>query len=56
VSSVGCTQHCDAVMRNSTGSIIDTWRVQCGTVCCPQGNFCSGGRCCDGTCKPGCPC
>ena len=56
VSQVGCAVRCNAVMRNSAGTIIDTWRVQCGSVCCPQGDFCSGGHCCDGTCRPGCPC
>ena len=57
VASVGCAVHCNAVMRDSSGTVIDTWRVMCGTTCCPEGNFCgAGGRCCDGTCKPGCPC
>lgn len=60
VSSVGCVQHCNAVMRNSAGTIIDTWRIQCGGVCCPvapQG-FCGpSGQCCDGIhCGGGCPC
>jgi hypothetical protein len=57
VSDVGCSIHCNAVTRNSSGTIVDTWRVQCGSQCCPEGNFCgAGGRCCDGTCQPGCPC
>jgi hypothetical protein len=57
VSDVGCNIHCNAVTRNSSGTILETWRVRCGTTCCPEGNFCgSGGQCCDGTCKPGCPC
>lgn len=56
VSSVGCAVRCNAVMRNSNGTVIDTWRQQCGSTCCPEGQFCSGTRCCDGSCKPGCPC
>ena len=32
-------------------------RVQCGTSCCPAGDFCGGGnRCCNGSCVVGCPC
>ncbi len=31
--------------------------VKCGSVCCSSGDFCgSRGGCCDGTCRPGCPC
>jgi len=57
VSSVGCAIHCNAVIRNSSGTIIDTFRQQCGSTCCPQGDFCgAGGRCCNGSCQPGCPC
>lgn len=57
VSQVGCAIHCNAVIRNGSGTIIDTFRQQCGSTCCPQGDFCgAGGRCCNGSCQPGCPC
>jgi hypothetical protein len=58
VASRGCAVHCNAVTRNSAGTILETWRTTCGGTCCPEGNFCgTGGQCCDGvTCKPGCPC
>lgn len=60
VSQAGCAQHCDAVMRQGSGPnapIVDTWRVQCGSTCCPRGDFCVGTRCCDGIhCGGGCPC
>ena len=30
---------------------------KCGSTTCATGDFCWGGtKCCDGTCKPGCPC
>jgi hypothetical protein len=29
----------------------------CSGHCCPAGTFCgSNGKCCDGSCSPGCPC
>lgn len=46
VSSVGCAVRCNAVIRDSTGAIIDTWRQSCGSTCCPEGTFCFGTRCC----------
>jgi hypothetical protein len=49
---------CNAVMRDSSGAIIDTWRQSCGSRCCPEGTFCFGGnKCCpsDGPGVPGCP-
>lgn len=46
VSSVGCTVLCNAVMRDSTGAIISTWRQSCGSTCCPENTFCFGTRCC----------
>jgi hypothetical protein len=31
--------------------------LSCGGNCCSAAStFCSGTHCCDGTCKPGCPC
>jgi len=31
--------------------------IECGGHCCStSATFCSGSTCCDGTCKPGCPC
>ncbi len=59
VASVGCSVHCNAVMRNSAGTIIDTWRFTCGSTCCPETTQYCGptGACCDGvhfnsTCPP----
>jgi hypothetical protein len=48
VSQVGCAQHCNAVMRSggANGTIIDTWRHQCGSTCCPEGDICAGTSCC----------
>lgn len=50
VASKGCSVHCNAVMRDSTGNIIDTWRFTCGSTCCPEGTQYCGptGACCDG--------
>jgi hypothetical protein len=30
--------------------------LSCGHCCGLNDTFCSGSHCCDGTCKPGCPC
>lgn len=46
VANVGCTVHCDAVMRDSNNNIIDVWRESCGSRCCPENTFCFNGRCC----------
>jgi hypothetical protein len=50
VSDKGCAQHCNAVMRNSGGTIISTWRFTCGSTCCSEGTSYCGptGACCDG--------
>jgi len=50
VASKGCSVHCNAVMRDSTGSIIDTWRFTCGGTCCSESTQYCGpqGACCDG--------
>jgi len=50
VASKGCSVHCNAVMRNSAGTIIDTWRFTCGGTCCSEATQYCGpqGACCDG--------
>jgi hypothetical protein len=42
----------------SSSSFLGTCALTCGGHCCGiDATFCSGtGVCCDGTCKPGCPC
>lgn len=50
VASKGCSVHCNAVMRDSTGTIIDTWKFTCGGTCCSESTQYCGpkGACCDG--------